>query len=246
MARRKRGSLVGREYVLMLKGLLLLAVVGFAFFGAWRYGLLSRVWSSDPTGISVAITLVVLVAIVHGSVCLARLSSALSHLADVQRHVAADGTASTRALPEGCVTRYIRDVQTKARLSGTRAVDQGLLLESFEATLRHGHLFGRFVSDLLLSLGLLGTVIGLIVMLGPLSGLDARDPGVLEGASAATSGGMAVALYATLTGLIGGILLKIQGFLLDGGVDELVRRTTRLTDTHVLPTIERMQSDANV
>ena len=58
------------------------------------------------------------------------------------------------------------------------------------------------------------------------------------------SGGMAVALYTTLTGLIGGMLLKIQGFLLDGAVDELIRRTTRLTEVHVLPSIERMRSHA--
>jgi hypothetical protein len=55
---------------------------------------------------------------------------------------------------------------------------------------------------------------------------------------------VAVALYTTLAGLIGGMLLKIQGFLLDGAVDELVRRTTRLTEVHVLPTMQRMQSDA--
>jgi hypothetical protein len=60
------------------------------------------------------------------------------------------------------------------------------------------------------------------------------------------SGGMAVALYTTLTGLIGGMLLKIQGFILDGAVDELVRRTTRLTEVHVLPRIERMQAHATV
>jgi hypothetical protein len=36
------------------------------------------------------------------------------------------------------------------------------------------------------------------------------------------------------------MLLKIQGFLLDGAVDELIRRTTRLTEVHILPTIERM------
>jgi hypothetical protein len=58
------------------------------------------------------------------------------------------------------------------------------------------------------------------------------------------SGGMAVALYTTLTGLIGGLLLKVQGFLLDGAVRELVQRTTQLTDVHVLPAIERSRSDA--
>jgi MotA/TolQ/ExbB proton channel family len=238
-------SLVNSEHVLLLKGMLLLAVVGFALFGAWRYGLLFEAWTSDRTGISVGITVVFLAATVHGSVCLLRLSCALNHLEDVQRCVAADAAApGTRALPDGCVSRYIRDLRTKATLSGPRTIDQGLLLETFEAELKQSHLFGWFISDLLLSLGLLGTVIGFIVMLGPISGLDAGDQSAIKGALAAMSGGMAVALYTTLAGLIGGMLLKIQGFMLDGAVDELIRRTTRLTEVHVLPVIERMQSDA--
>jgi hypothetical protein len=238
--------LVDSEHVLLLKGMLMLAVIGFAFFGAWRYGLLDRVWREDLTGISVGITLVFLIAAGHGSVCLVRLSGALNHLAAVQRRVAADGGPGARALPDGCVSRYIRDLHTKAALSGPRTIDQGLLLESFESELKQGHLFGWFVADLLLSLGLLGTVIGFIAMLGPISGLDAGDQSAIKAALGAMSGGMAVALYTTLTGLIGGMLLKIQGFILDGAVDELVRRTTRLTEVHVLPRIERMQAHATV
>jgi hypothetical protein len=246
MLPKARRSLVDKEHILLLKGLLLLAVVGFAFAGAWRHGLLHRVWREDMTGISVAITLVFLAAAAHGSVCLLRLSRALNHLADVQRAIAGDDPGRKAALPDGCVSRYIRDLHTKASLSKGRPIDQGLLLDSFEAELKHGHLFGWFIADLLLSLGLLGTVIGFIVMLGPISGLDAGDQGAIKSALAAMSGGMAVALYTTLTGLIGGMLLKIQGFLLDGAVDELIRRTTRLTEVHILPTIEGMRSHAAV
>jgi hypothetical protein len=238
-----RRSLVDSEHILLLKGLLLLAVVGFAFAGAWHHGLLHRAWREDTTGISVGITVVFLVATAHGSACLLCLSRALNHVADVQRAVAGDDPARKLALPEGCVSRYIRDLHTKASLS-KGAVDQGLLLDTFEAELKNGHLFGWFIADLLLSLGLLGTVIGFIVMLGPISGLDAGDQGAIKSALAAMSGGMAVALYTTLTGLIGGMLLKIQGFLLDGAVDELVRRTTRLTEVHILPAIEGRRGHA--
>jgi hypothetical protein len=232
--------LVDSEHLLLLKGLVLLSVVGFAFVGAWRYGLLHRVWRDDMTGLSVAITLVFLAATAHGSVCLLRLSRALNHLADVQRAIAGDASTMSSPLPDGCVSRYIQDLHTKANLSRGRPIDQGLLIDSFEAELKQGHLFGWFIADLLLSLGLLGTVIGFILMLGPISGLDAGDHSAIKSALAAMSGGMAVALYTTLTGLIGGMLLKIQGFLLDGAVDELIRRTTRLTEVHILPTIERM------
>jgi hypothetical protein len=238
--------LVSSEHVLLLKGLLLLGIVGLAFMAAWRYGLLHRVWRADATGISVGITLVFLVGTAHGSACLVRLARALNHLAAVQRAIGGDDPSPRAPLPDGCVSRYIRDLHTKANLSKGRSIDHGLLLDSFEAELKQSHLFGWFLSDLLLSLGLLGTVIALVVMLGPLSGLDTDLQSTVEGALADMSGGMAVALYTTLAGLIGGMLLKIQGFLLDGAVDELVRRTTRLTEVHVLPTMQRMQSDAAI
>ncbi len=148
-------------------------------------------------------------------------------------------------MPEGHIGEYIRTLHIKARIGGRRlAVDQSLLLEAFEAELRLGHELGWFVADLLLSLGLLGTVVGFILMLAPISDLDTSDQTALQAALAAMSGGMAVALYTTLTGLIGGILLKVQGFFLDGAVHELVRRMTRLTEVYVLPAIERRRYDA--
>ena len=147
--------------------------------------------------------------------------------------------------PDGCVTQHVKDLRKKAEIGGGRGgLDQSLLLEAFEAELRLGQELGWFVADLLLSLGLLGTVIGFILMLGPISGLDSADENAIKGALAAMSGGMAVALYTTLAGLVGGMLLKVQGFLLDGAVQELVGRTIRLTEVSVLPAIERGRRDA--
>ena len=92
----------------------------------------------DVTGISVAITLVFLVATAHGSVCLVRLSRALNHFALVERSIADDHPGV--ALPGGCVSRYIKDLHTKVRLSKGRSIDPGLLLDTFEAELKQGHL----------------------------------------------------------------------------------------------------------
>ncbi len=77
---------------------------------------------------------------------------------------------------------------------------------------------------MLLSLGLLGTVIGFIAMLAPIGHLDGGDEVALKSALTAMSGGMAIALYTTLVGLIGALWLKLQGFLLDHGADDVIRR----------------------
>ena len=242
---------VDEEHLLLLKGLLLWAVIAAAFLAAWRYGLLQRVWSDDATGLSIAITLVFLATAAHGSGHVLGLSRALNQLDEVHHAIIGNSLPETvrksqaNALPEGQIGAYIRTLHTKARIGGPRlAIDQSLLLETFEAELRLGHELGWFVADLLLSLGLLGTVVGFILMLGPITELDTSDHSAIQTALAAMSGGMAVALYTTLTGLIGGILLKVQGFLLDGAVHEVVRRMTQLTEIYVLPAIERRQSDA--
>jgi MotA/TolQ/ExbB proton channel family len=236
---------VDSTHLLLLKGLLVWAVVAVAVLAAWHYGLLQEVWRTDSTGLSLGITLVFVGAAVRGSWHLIRMSRALNHVSDVERLLGRDGRLGGPGLPEGCVAEHVRHLQIKARLGGSRArLDQSLLLEAFEADLRRGQEFGWFVADLLLSLGLLGTVIGFILMLAPISGLDATDESAIKGALSAMSGGMAVALYTTLAGLVGGMLLKVQGFLLDGAVQELVGRTTRLTEVFVLPAIERREHDA--
>jgi MotA/TolQ/ExbB proton channel family len=236
---------VDSTHLLLLKGLLVWAVVAIAVLAAWHYGLLQEVWRTDSTGLSLGITLVFAGAAARGSWHVIRMSRALNHVGEVERLLGEDRGDRGRQLPEGCVAEHVRHLQIKARLGGgRRGLDQSLLLEAFEADLRRGQDFGWFVADLLLSLGLLGTVIGFILMLGPISGLDSTDQSALKAALAAMSGGMAVALYTTLAGLVGGMLLKIQGFLLDGAVQELVGRTTRLTEVFVLPAIERREHDA--
>ena len=241
---------VDSRHLLLLKGFLIWMVVGVAVLGAWHYGLLQEVWGSDSTGLSLGITLVFLGTALHGSCHLWRLSRALNHLSEVEEFLERHGRLAfcrgaelpgpQPKYPEGCVVEHVRRLQEKAEISnGRERLDQRLLLDAFEADLRRGQEFGWFVADLLLSLGLLGTVIGFILMLAPISGLDASDESAIKLALAAMSGGMAVALYTTLAGLVGGMLLKLQGFLLDGAVRELVTRTTLVTEVSVLPAIER-------
>ena len=72
--------------------------------------------------------------------------------------------------------------------------------------------------DILLKLGLTGTVIGFILMLLPIGEIKDFDPQILQKLLSTMSGGMAVALYTTLTGLVTSMLLKFQYFLLDSSL----------------------------
>jgi biopolymer transport protein ExbB/TolQ len=81
----------------------------------------------------------------------------------------------------------------------------------------------------MLKLGLLGTVIGFIFMLGALVDLNSIDISVMQRLLAQMSGGMKVALFTTLTGMSCGVLLNMKYQLLDWSVDKLLDDVRELT-----------------
>lgn len=82
---------------------------------------------------------------------------------------------------------------------------------------------GWFVSDMLMTLGMIGTVIGFIYMLGTSFGqVEAGDLIGMRGVLARMSTGMSTALYTTAAGLVCSLLLKLQLFNLAQRLDQLV------------------------
>jgi hypothetical protein len=53
------------------------------------------------------------------------------------------------------------------------------------------------------------------------------------------SGGMAVAMYTTLAGLVGSILVRIQYYMLDAATQKVFSDAVVLTETYVTPVLER-------
>jgi len=118
--------------------------------------------------------------------------------------------------------------------------DQTLLLERLESTLGRGHETGWFLAALMVRLGLLGTVIGFIVMLGSVSNVSSIDLPALQLLLTNMSDGMRIALYTTLTGLGAGILLGFQYRLLDNAVDHLMAEIIELSEVHVAPQLRAL------
>ena len=82
---------------------------------------------------------------------------------------------------------------------------------------------GWFMSDFVLTIGMVGTVSGFLLMLtGAFAGVDLTDEVAMKNVLEKMSKGMSTALYTTLFGLICGGLLKIQYFSLGRATDLLV------------------------
>ena len=104
-------------------------------------------------------------------------------------------------------------------------------LAILEDELANRHALGYMIVDILLKLGLTGTVIGFILMLLPIGEIKDFDPHIIQQLLSKMSGGMAVALYTTLTGLVTSTLLKLQYFLLDTSLTGLFNHlSSRILD----------------
>lgn len=213
----------------------------FGFVLLWYFGLIQRMAVSDPTHISSVIAVLYVAASLH---CLWRVV-AVSREGDAAlktaRAVGRNGAAMMAGdgdLPPGLVATHIRDLVTKAGLQGGRRLDQTLLLRVLASRLRGSNAFGAFAADTLMKLGLLGTIIGFIMMLAPIAGLDAGDKEAVRSSMSLMSDGMAVAMYTTLVGLVGSILLKIQYSLLDSATARIFAFAVDLTEVHVVSALD--------
>jgi len=240
------------DHLPLLRWLIFTGVSIFGAFLAWHYGLVQLMLSSDKTYISAIIGLLYIATSLH---CLVRTAAISRELDATQRIFSlirrdalgfkvlgedvliADGTP----LPPGQVTGHIRNLVLKARLQGRHRLDQTLLLRGLADALRGSNQFGSFASDSLMKLGLLGTIIGFILMLAPIAGLDAADRASVKSSMGLMSDGMAVAMYTTLTGLVGSILVQTQYSMLDAATAKVFALATDLTEVFVISVLEREQ-----
>lgn len=247
---------VEHHHQLLLKWLILTGVMIFAFVVAALYGLVGQVFSSDKSYISILITLLFTLTTLHCMIRTFYISRQLNLTSIAAQQIAEAADAyelgdSAITLADGnklglgsVFTQHIRDLIIKGRRR-TGRLDQSLLLDSFEARLKGPQEIGFFLSDLMLRLGLLGTVVGFIFMLGPLTAIETIDVSSMREVLSSMSGGMAVALYTTLCGLIGGILLRLQYQFLDASTEQLVAMATEVTEVYVIPALEDTEEAAS-
>ena len=102
----------------------------------------------------------------------------------------------------------------------SRFLDQGetekYLVEKIEDLIE----VGWFASDLCLSIGMVGTVIGFIMMMSGFASVDVSDMNTVQDMIKGLGAGMATALYTTLVGLVCSSLLKIHYFNLSQAIDK--------------------------
>ena len=183
---------------LLLKASLFMSLLFFASFLVVDLGLLSLIIASDKSKISIIIISIYILATFHWFYNAFRLDKEISNIDDPNN--------------ETLINSFLKNDRN------LDSSDKKIELSLLEDELSNRHAIGYLSVDILLKLGLTGTVIGFILMLLPIGQIQDFDPQILQKLLSTMSGGMAVALYTTLTGLVTSILLKFQYFMLDSSL----------------------------
>lgn len=247
-----------QDYAPLLKWILTNTLAVFALLALWHFGLIQRMFETDRTRMSSVILLIFLVTALHCLYQTVVVSRELVTARKVRETLNANGgrrlqivdgriaTLDGSVLEPGIVTRHIQNLMVKARTIGETHLDQTLLLRSLADQLRAREKLGWFVSEALLRLALLGTAVGFILMLIPVSGLDAFDVESLRSTLTGMTEGMAIALNVTVAGIATALVLKFEYYLLDEAIADLFREITELTEVHVVPVLEPHASEGRM
>ena len=188
-------KIVKKKNYLFLESLLVISLVVFLIYLIVDLGLFSLIVESDKSKISIIILGLYLISCIHWFFVALNLDKEIKSIENPDKTT--------------LIGSFLADITSV----GQTSVDKKITLLQDELSNKFS--FGYLVVDVLLKLGLTGTVIGFILMLLPIGEIQDFDPKILQKLLSTMSGGMAVALYTTLTGLISSMLLKFQYFLLD-------------------------------
>jgi len=240
-----------KEYNQLLKWLLINSLFIFCLIGFYYFGLIQSMLSSDKSYISFVILIVYFITSLHALIKIFNISSEIRNIFIVKDKIETNEKSiitiedlkglflinDNKKNYKYFYQEYISNIITKTQKTDNKNFDQQILLQLFADKLNKQLKIGLLVSDMMLKLGLLGTIVGFILMLAPISNIDAYDVSTLKTALSSMSGGMAIALFTTLAGLVGGILLRTQYYLLDEANEELFSNIAQISETKIIPII---------
>lgn len=195
---------------------------------AWTLGLLQRVLIADSTQISASIVLIYLGCVGYGGWRAWQLSAAHRALDRVRDAFRVHGRVPDEdGDPNDWSGEYCRGLASPNP-------DRAALREVLEERSRGAHEAGWFLSSLLLKLGLLGTIVGFVFMLGALEAIKTLSYADLPQMLGRMGSGMGISLYTTLVGLLANMALGLQNLMLDRSAERLVSGTLQFAERELL------------
>ena len=238
------------EHHLLLVWLIFTGIVFFILILAWQENVLYLLFSTDRSKISVAISLLYFCVTIHCAMRVFNISSQINDSRKVESMIIKENNLklvlsgnkvkidNELFLPDCLVTDYIHDIISKTNTERDNPEVRNIgydHIEYYESKLKSPHEIGWFTADIMIKMGLLGTIVGFILMLGSVSNLRDFDVTTMQKVLSYMSSGMGTALYTTLAGLVCSMLTATQYQMLDRSADDLIDSIRRLTRVYVLP-----------
>ncbi len=232
----------------MLTGLIL-----FALFAAWHEDLLILLYIGDKSKISWAISLLYLLVTFHIARRVYIICTQMHATTNIRKIILNEDNLDLKlvngkihingktVLPECYLSEYISDLiyksmhETNYKNGENNNSNTELIIDIYESRLKNPHEIGWLASDIIIKLGLLGTIVGFVLMLSTVVNVTDLDVSSMQKILKQMSTGMGTALYTTFAGLVCSILTGFQYHLLDQSADEIVEMAKHLTHVYVLP-----------
>ena len=195
-----------------------LLITGVILFGAyllWDFGLFHQLVERDITYLSTIILILFTVVTLYLGIAAWKLSQQFCYAKN----------PDNETKPYSWAAEHLTLLHWQRLQSANESES---LLARLVERIHRGHSNGWFFSDILMRLGLIGTVIGFMLMLSTVYQLKDNDIQALQQLLGTMGSGMQVALYTTLSGLGCALLVSIQCQWLDRCADSLVSKIIEL------------------
>lgn len=203
-------------YKALMHWLLMFGLILFGLFLSWDLGVLQTIIAQDNTRLCLVIIAMLLVMSMH---CAYRCFFLTQQYLMLEQCCQQDYEPISYPVGLSLAQDYFSTSRTEA--ASDKTLQAEVLLEKARGT----HQVGWFIAGTMIKLGLLGTVIGFIVMLSSVSGLESLTISDIKTLMQRMTQGMGIAMSTTLIGLTCSMLLSLQYLFLDRIADQFVTRT---------------------
>lgn len=250
----KTGNNIRRcEHHLLLVWLMLTGLIVFGVFVCAQEDVIMPLYLTDRSYISLGITLIYILVTFHCAIRVFRMSYESNQVHNISDYIHNNpGVSLTVAdnkprisgygsIPDSLIRRYLHDLVLQHEHQTLQNSEESNvsrdLIEVYAAKLKGPQEIGWFTTDIMLKLGLLGTIIGFIMMLGSVVSATDFDVASMQKILKLMSYGMGTALYTTLAGLIGSMLAATQYYMLDRSADNMLEVMQHISEVRLKPAL---------
>ncbi len=226
---------------LFLSWLLYIIIVIFLFIISWYAGYLQIITANDPTYITYGIIVLFILTEIYMLSIHIIADKELNYITHINKlfenkeNLSISKNDFKDMIPQSSVQKYITnlyDLKSPVNMNLLHAMADNLQNKNY----------GWFMSDLMIRLGLLGTVVGLIISFMPFierafTG-GSFDPKQIQGIISELFQGIAAAFFTTAAGIIFGTFTSISSRIYDSGIHAITDKMTCITELKLKPLLE--------